>query len=267
MSFPVLRPGDSGPHVLDVQTRLRQFGFSPGARDGVFGEATRAAVIAFQRSERLLADGIVGRRTAAALGIVEPPPVESAIPGVTLELVCEVFPVTPRANIEANLPVVLDALIEPELTDRCMVLMALATIRAEAECFKPVSERVSRFNTSPGGHAFDLYDHRRDLGNQGQPDGSTYRGRGFVQLTGRRNYEIHGAAIGLGDALLKSPDLANDPVIAARLLASFLKSREVAIKEALLDGDLRAARRLVNGGAHGLEQFKDAYERGNALLP
>ena len=266
MNYPTLEIGAAGPHVLEIQTRLRSLGFNPGALDGAFGEATKAAVLAFQRSEGLLADGIVGHRTAAALGIAEPPVVESVLAGVTPELVCRMFPLTPRANIEANLPAVLEALIAPQLTEKCMVLMALATIRAETECFQPVSEAVCRFNTSPGGHAFDLYDHRRDLGNKGAGDGAKYRGRGFVQLTGRHNYAVHGAAIGLGDALVKTPDLANDPVIAAQLLASFLKKREIAIKEALLESDLKTARRLVNGGANGLDRFQDAYHRGDQLL-
>lgn len=62
-----------------------------------------------------------------------------------------------------------------------MTLMAVATIRAEAESFLPISEGRSRFSTSPSGHPFDLYDKRRDLGNRGSPDGERYRGRGFVQ--------------------------------------------------------------------------------------
>lgn len=148
-----------------------------------------------------------------------------------------------------------------------MVLMALATIRAETESFLPISELRSSFNTSPAGHPFDLYDNRRDLGNLGPPDGERFRGRGFIQLTGRDNYRVHGAAIGLGSQLLDSPELANDSGIAARLLASFLKSEEVQIKGALLEGDLRRARRLVNGGSHGLERFTEAYRMGEELMP
>jgi peptidoglycan L-alanyl-D-glutamate endopeptidase CwlK len=267
MAFPVLKQGSSGPQVRQVQQLLARRGFRPGPADGYFGEATEAAVLAFQRSEGMLADGIVGPRTAAALGIAGAAPVPSVIPGVTVDAVCEMFPQTPRANIEAHLPPVLDALVAPELTEKCMVLMALATIRAETECFAPISEAVSRFNTSPGGHPFDLYDFRKDLGNQGPPDGQRFKGRGFVQLTGRANYASCGAAVGLGDGLIAQPDLANDPVIAARLLASFLKSREVAIKHALLENDLRAARRLVNGGATGFDRFEEAYRRGLLLIP
>jgi peptidoglycan L-alanyl-D-glutamate endopeptidase CwlK len=46
-----------------------------------------------------------------------------------------------------------------------------------------------------------------------------------------------------------------------------LKSRELAIKDALLHSDLRAARRLVNGGSNGLDRFADAYKRGEGLIP
>ena len=61
-------------------------------------------------------------------------------------------------------------------------------------------------------------------------------------------------------------ELANDPQIAAKLLASFLKSREQQIKEALLEGDLKTARKLVNGGSNGLDRFTDAYQTGQRLL-
>ena len=97
--------------------------------------------------------------------------------------------------------------------------------------------------------------------------GEKYKGRGFIQLTGRFNYQKHGESLGLGNQLVDNPDLANDPTIAAKLLASFLQDKERAIKEALLDNDLRAARKLVNGGSHGLDRFTDAFTIGDRLLP
>jgi peptidoglycan L-alanyl-D-glutamate endopeptidase CwlK len=54
--------------------------------------------------------------------------------------------------------------------------------------------------------------------------------------------------------------------VAADLLALFLGDRELQIKDALLHGNLMAARRLVNGGTHGLDRFSDAYRRGEALI-
>ena len=264
--MPALKLGSKGPEAAALQDRLRERGFPPGRTDGDFGEGTRAAVIAFQRSEGLLADGVVGPRTARALGLDNPPEIPTVIPGVTVEIVSRMFPATPVANIRENLPVVLDALVAPQLTEKPMVLMALATIRAETEGFRPISEGRSKFNTSPNGQPFDLYDHRGDLGNQGPPDGERFRGRGYIQLTGRANYRDHGAAIGLGPQLLDDPDRANDPPTAARLLASFLKSKEQRIKEALLEDNLKLARKLVNGGSHGLDRFEDAYRIGDSLI-
>jgi len=262
----VLQLGKNGSDVASLQDKLRNLGFNPGLTDGDFGSATQAAVIAFQRSEGLLPDGIVGSRTAAALGLPNPPDVPSAIPGVTVQIVSQMFPSTLVRNIQQNLAPVLQALVASQLTEKKMVLMALSTIRAETEGFVPISEFQSRFNTSPGGHPFDLYDNRKDLGNQGPPDGERYRGRGFIQLTGRTNYQVHGAAVGLGDQLLQNPDLANDSGIAARILASFLKNKELKIKQALLTNDLATARRLVNGGIHGLDAFTSAYRTGERLI-
>jgi peptidoglycan L-alanyl-D-glutamate endopeptidase CwlK len=50
------------------------------------------------------------------------------------------------------------------------------------------------------------------------------------------------------------------------LLSSFLNDKELPIKEALLNDDLREARRLVNGGSHGLDRFTDAYRIGDGLI-
>jgi peptidoglycan L-alanyl-D-glutamate endopeptidase CwlK len=264
--MPVLQQGSSGPGVTDLQDKLRARGFDPGASDGNFGPGTAAAVAAFQRSAGLTADGVVGPQTAATLDAA-PAPVASAIPAVTVAMVQQMFPDTPVSHIEQNLPVVLNALVAPQLDSKPMILMALATIRAETETFLPLSEGQSRFNTSLGGQPFDLYDSRADLGNVGPPDGEMYKGRGFVQLTGRSNYQIHGQAIGLGNQLIDNPDLANDPTVAAQLLASFLKSREDRIHTALAAGDLATARRLVNGGSNGLDRFTAAYNIGNSVVP
>jgi putative chitinase len=264
--MPVLKEGSTGSDVSSLQARLKELGFNPGTVDGVFGPGTEAALKAFQASEGLVADGIAGPKTIAALQLSVSTAIPSAIPAVTVPIVAKMFPNTPIDNIKENLPFVLQALDDAGLADRNMVLMALATIRAETGSFQPISEFRSRFNTSPGGHPFDLYDFRKDLGNQGPPDGDRFKGRGYVQLTGRTNYREHGAAIGLGDQLIQHPDMANQPDVAAKLLASFLKSKETRIKAALLEDDLKTARRLVNGGSHGLDEFTRAFRTGQKLL-
>jgi peptidoglycan L-alanyl-D-glutamate endopeptidase CwlK len=263
----VLRIGSSGPEVQALQRRLVERGFSPGAFDGLFGRATEASVLAFQRSEGLLADGIAGPRTLAALGLSSDDALPSVIPAMTPWVVAQMCPDAPIGNVAAHLPPVLAALTAERLVDQPMVLTAIATIRAETGRFEPIDERRSRFNTSPDAERpFDLYDFRKDLGNLGPPDGERFKGRGFVQLTGRSNYEIYDRALGLGGELVRRAELANEPAIAARLLARFLKDRERPIKQALVDNDLARARRQVNGGTHGLAAFTDAYRTGKRLI-
>ena len=67
----LLMVGSKGPDVAALQAALTAAGFSPGGRnpDGDFGPATRAALVAFQRSKQLEPDGIVGLVTRAALGL------------------------------------------------------------------------------------------------------------------------------------------------------------------------------------------------------
>lgn len=263
---PVLRRGVSGHEVARLQDLLDKAGFPLGRIDGRFGAATEAALTGFQRAHGLLADGICGPVTWAALLDGRPGRPFAVLHRVDLEFVAQLFPYTALDPIARNLPHVVAGLEAFELVDKPMVLAALATIRAESEGFEPVEEAVSRFNTSPAGPPFDLYDHRADLGNEGPPDGERYRGRGFVQLTGRFNYEWASRRLGWGDRLLREPEAANDPATAGAILGLFLAERQLAIKEALLEGDLRRARRLVNGGLHGFDRFRDAYRRGERLL-
>ncbi len=57
-------------------------------------------------------------------------------------------------------------------------------------------------------------------------EGYKYRGRGFIQLSGKDNYKAIGAMI--GQDLVGNPDLANDPIIAAQITAAYFKQREKA---------------------------------------
>ncbi len=263
----LLKLGAAGSAVVALQRSLRRHKFDPGPIDGEFGPATQAALMAFQRGESLLPDGIAGKATAAALGLPSAPPPADVTAHVTARMVSPMFPGTPIGAIEADLPRLLIAMHDAGLGDKPMVLTALATIRAEAASFEPVEEGVSRFNTSPNGPPFDLYDYRKDLGNRGAPDGANFRGRGFVQLTGRANYTVFGARLDAGVDLVDHPGRASDSAIAARLLALFLKDKEPWIREALLEDDLGTARRLVNGGSHGLQDFADAFRAGEQSIP
>lgn len=186
----------------------------------------------------------------------------------TTAFVKRVMPHASARNIEQYWHSVYMALDECRLSDKHMLLMALGTIAAEAGNFDiTVREYVSKWNTSPEGkrsnHLFDLYDNRSDLGNTGRPDGFLYRGGGAIQLTGRWNYRDIGRQMGV--PLEDQPDLIENPIISARALALFLKNKEEQIRMVLANNDLRKARRLVNGGSHGLSDFSETYTRGLKL--
>ena len=59
----------SASQVKTVQTKLKRWGYYTGSVDGIYGPKTKAAVVLFQKKNGLSADGIVGVKTAAALGI------------------------------------------------------------------------------------------------------------------------------------------------------------------------------------------------------
>ena len=56
-----------GSDIRTLQTMLNALGYRCGRADGVFGDKTKAAVMAFQRANGLKVDGIVGRATKARL--------------------------------------------------------------------------------------------------------------------------------------------------------------------------------------------------------
>ncbi|HAA29356.1 MAG TPA: hypothetical protein DCE56_18700 [Cyanobacteria bacterium UBA8553] len=71
-SIVVLQESSTGPEVTDLQFILQIRNFTSDAPDGQFGPRTKAAVIKFQQAKKLLADGIVGSKTWAAMNYVWP---------------------------------------------------------------------------------------------------------------------------------------------------------------------------------------------------
>ena len=61
--------GSRGEEVRQIQTKLKRWGYYNGNVDGIYGPQTRSAVVWFQRNNGLDPDGIVGSKTAAALGM------------------------------------------------------------------------------------------------------------------------------------------------------------------------------------------------------
>lgn len=154
----------------------------------------------------------------------------------------------PARNVATSWPAVLRALQAAGLSDPDSVIVALATIGTETTTFLPIDEQ------GPPGY-FDQYEPHtstgRVLGNTHPGDGARFKGRGFIQLTGRWNYGHFGRAV--GEALVERPERANLPDVAARIFVAYLTERGVA--ECARQGDWREARRRVNAGLAGFDRF------------
>lgn len=269
MTRPVLMAGFAGDDVGELKRALAaalgdDAAAYPGLAAGdVFDADTGAALRCWQSACGLVADGIAGPRVGEAIGL------RPALPErLTVAAAGHVFPYTRTSNIERQLPYVLAALSAYGLGDRAMTIAALATIRAETEGFVPIAEAVSHFNTKAGAPPFGAYERR--LGNRAAGDGARYRGRGYVQLTGRANYARFGAALGID--LVGRPELACAPEVAACLLAAFLQEHAAALRAAFAAGDarldeIRRLRKRINGGAHGLQRFAEACRLAQAVWP
>lgn len=106
---------------------------------------------------------------------------------------------------------------------------------------------------------------RSKLGNDAEGDGWKYRGRGYIQITGKYNYRTVGQALDLD--LVSSPDLAAQPDIAARIAGYFWKSRGC---NSIADRDDEIAfaevTRKINPGMEGWAQRKDYWKRATLAL-
>lgn len=267
MAFLLIR-GATGDDVAALRAALAgQLGddaqdYGNLATGNVLDADVEAAARRWQSGVGLVADGVIGPRCQELLGLRQPQKMAVAL---DLVHVRRLFPATKPANIDRYLPYVAAALGACGLTDRPMICAALGTIRAESEGFLPISEFPSQFNTLVGQAPFSAYEGRKGLGNTKPGDGARFKGRGFVQLTGRANYEKYGAALGID--LAANPDLANAPEVASLLLARFLADCADRMRPALRAGSYATARKLVNGGSHGLDRFKDVFLRADAAWP
>lgn len=102
---------------------------------------------------------------------------------------------------------------------------------------------------------------RDNLGNTEPGDGWRFHGRGYVQLTGRDNYERAGREIGLD--LANHPDLAADRGNAASIAVHYWQSRVVPHGHQF---DVRAATRDINGGSNHLPERRAAVAEWERML-
>jgi putative chitinase len=130
---------------------------------------------------------------------------------------------------------------DPGITDVRWVAYIMATVKHEcANKWLPIEEYASGAQ----------YEKRADLGNVNKGDGPLYKGRGFVQITGRGNYRNFGKRLSVD--LEGSPKLALDPTTSYKIAS-------LGMRQGLFTGvgllhyihesicDYRNSRRIING--------------------
>lgn len=169
---------------------------------------------------------------------------QQIVPGLSASKAAEVAPHLSSAMAEANINT-------PQRQ-----AMFIAQLAHESGGFR-YSEEIWGPTAAQRG-----YEGRSDLGNTQPGDGYRYRGRGYIQLTGRHNYTAAGKALGLD--LAGNPDLAAKPENAARVAAWYWNSRN--INEAADAGNFVEVTRRINGGTNGLSDRQAYYDRARTAL-
>lgn len=131
----------------------------------------------------------------------------------------------------------------------------------------PATKKPNRLalmlNRKPMAIANNCYANRMGNGDEASGDGWRYRGRGPIQITGRRMYELCGIAIGVPD-LVDKPERLLEPRIGA-LSAGFFWDY-AGLDRVDDDLDIVADTKLINGGLNGLKERKALFTKAlNAL--
>ncbi len=160
---------------------------------------------------------------------------------------------TPEA-IRARRDILVKQMNAAGITDPKERAAFMAQMHHESTGFRDMEELAS-------GNA---YEFRKELGNTEPGDGARYKGRGFVQLTGRANYRDMGAKLGLD--LESNPDLAKDPTIAAKIATQFWNDRSRAskfgggkISELARAGNIDGVTQGINGGMNHAARRRSLY--------
>ena len=303
--MPILKQGSSGPDVQDLQQKLKDLGFDPNGVDGNFGPGTKAAVIAFQQSKGLQADGVVGPATLAALQAATgggaapdagPPATDDGAGSGTATAASSGAAATataPGLNLAGLAGKVPDNVIAqiPEtaakfgITSNLRLAHFLAQCALESTNFTAVVENmnysaqrllqvfpkyfknvdVNAYARNPQKIGSRVYANRMGNGDEASGDGYKYRGRGYIQLTGKNNYQAFSGFI--GEDCIANPDL----VATTYPLASagfFFNSNNIwrICDRGADDATVTAVTKAVNGGTHGLADRLQYFKKFNQAL-
>lgn len=239
--LPVLRFGDGidFPDVKDqVKELQKELGFLSTQIDGKFGAMTDAAVRRFQQNNGLLVDGIVGGQTWSVL-LGEPVEVFAHRPMGSFDIdriVASIPQAVIRQNARESVPLILSECEASGVINKKQIAYILATAQHESHLGRWMEEFASGWD----------YEGRADLGNTQPGDGPRYKGRGFVQLTGRRNYTFWKDRLGID--LVNRPETAKEFPIAAKILVQGMRDGTFTGKKLsdYIGNDFINARRIIN---------------------
>jgi putative chitinase len=271
----LLKVGSTGDDVKKVQTRL-------GAKaDGTFGTATENAVKAWQGANGLTADGIVGMDTflkmfpdtaagqPAAAGGTD----DIKLSGLSLDKLVNYVPDTVINEIsgcaekfQINSPLRLAHFLAQCSHESGEFKVREENLNYSANGLKKTFSKYFPGNLSdsyarqPEKIASRVYANRMGNGDEASKDGYKFRGRGYIQLTGKDNYRAFDETV--EDDILNEPDLVASkyPLLSA---AWFWQSRSLNTLADRGSGDkvVTEITKKVNGGTIGLaERIK--YFRG-----
>ena len=277
-----LRNGSTGEDVKKLQTRL---GLNA---DGAFGPGTERAVRKWQSDNNLVSDGIVGPGTWSRLFpqqqqlITEPANVKSSVPsgsGFKLENLKGHIP----DNVIAQIP---DTAKKFNITTPLRLAHFLAQCGHESAGFKAVQENLNysakglmgifkkyfptqtlaeQYQRNPQKIASKVYGGRMGNGPESTGEGFKFRGRGYIQLTGKQNYTNFARFI--GEDTVANPDLVATkyPLASA---AFFFNSNGLwsICDRGSDDATVTAVTRRVNGGTIGLPDRIKHFREYFALL-
>ena len=267
----ILKVGSSGDDVKKLQTKL-----GLGA-DGAFGPGTEKAVKAWQAANGLTADGIVGDGTWNKMFGADNTTSPATIPasGFKLESLKGHIP----AGVIAQIP---DTAKAFNITTPLRLAHFLAQCGHESGGFKAVSENLNysadglkkifpkyfpgalneSYARQPEKIAARVYASRMGNGDEASKEGFRFRGRGYIQLTGKSNYVAFDKTV--SEDIIANPDLVATkyPLASAAFFFDSNKLWSICDKGAD-DATVTAVTKRVNGGTIGLsdrlKHFKEYY--------
>ncbi len=265
----LLKKGSSGEDVKKLQTKLGL------TADGIFGAGTEAKVKEWQAKNGLTADGIVGDASWSKLFVAAPASV--AIP--TSEFKLEKLKGHIPESVIAQIP---DTAKKFGITNKLRLAHFLAQCGHESGNWKAVSENLNYsadglkkifpkyfpgnlnelYARNPEKIASRVYASRMGNGDEASREGFKFRGRGYIQLTGKQNYTNFTKFI--GEDCVASPDLVATKYPLASAAFFFNSNNLWAICDrGADDATVTSVTKRVNGGTIGLadriKHFKEYY--------